>query len=92
MDVKGEDLLQLFSKSKLRNEAKTFVEPKFSLFIVNFKKLGFSAPLSLFLYFFSTMHENPGRAQLPLPTPMVVVLSLFVRKGKNNSHGEKQEQ
>jgi len=32
MDVKGEVLLQLLNKSKLRNETKTFLEPKFSLF------------------------------------------------------------
>jgi len=47
MDVKGTStvLLQLF-KSKLRNgTTKTFLEPKFSLFVVKFKKLGFSAPL-----------------------------------------------
>jgi len=45
MDVKGKVLLQLFNKSKLRNGTKTFLEQKFSLFIVKFKKLGFSAPL-----------------------------------------------
>jgi len=45
MDVKGKVLLQLFHKYKLRNGTKTFVEPKFFLFIVKFKKLGFSAPL-----------------------------------------------
>jgi len=47
MDVKGEVLLQLFSKSKLKNRTKTFKSEKFSLFIVKFKKLGFSAPLTL---------------------------------------------
>jgi len=46
MDVKGKVLLQLFSKSKLRNGIKTFLEPNFSLVIVKFKKLGFSAPLT----------------------------------------------
>jgi len=46
MEVKGEVLLQLFNKSKLRNGTKTFLEPNFSLFIVKFKKLGFSAPLN----------------------------------------------
>jgi len=46
MDVKGEVLLQLINKSKLRNGTKTFLEPKFFLFTVKFKKLGFSAPLS----------------------------------------------
>jgi len=34
MDVKGEVLLQLFKKSKLRNGIKTFLEPKFFLFVV----------------------------------------------------------
>jgi len=29
MDVKGEVLLQLFHKSKLRNGTKKFIEPKF---------------------------------------------------------------
>jgi len=47
MDVKGEVLLQLFNNSKLRNGTKTFLEPKFFLF-VKFKKLGFSDPLSDF--------------------------------------------
>jgi len=42
VDVKGEVLLQLFNKSKLRNEVKTFLEPK----IFSIKKLGFSVPLS----------------------------------------------
>jgi len=42
MDVRGKVLLQLFNKSKLRNGTKTFIEPIFSLFIVKFKKLGFS--------------------------------------------------
>jgi len=45
MDVKGE-VIQLFNKSKLRNGTKTFLEQKFSLLIVNFRKLGFSASLS----------------------------------------------
>jgi len=45
MDVKGEVLLQLFNKSKLRNGINTYLEPNFLLFIVKFKKLGFSAPL-----------------------------------------------
>jgi len=45
MDVKGEVLLQLFNKRKLRNGTKTFLEPNFSLFIVKLKTLGFSAPL-----------------------------------------------
>jgi len=42
MDVKV--LLQLFNKSMLRNEIKTFLEPKF-FSIVKFNKLGFSTPL-----------------------------------------------
>jgi len=46
MDVKVKALLQLFNNSKLRNGTKTFLEQKVSLFIVKFKKLGFSAPLS----------------------------------------------
>jgi len=45
MDVKGEVLLKLFNKSKLRNKTKTFLGQDFSLFIIKFKKLGFSAPL-----------------------------------------------
>jgi len=46
MDVKGKVLLELFNKRKLRNGNKTFLKPKFfSLFIIKFKKLGFSAPL-----------------------------------------------
>jgi len=43
MDVKGEVLLQLFIKSKLRNGIKTYLEQNFSLFKIKFKKLGFSA-------------------------------------------------
>jgi len=31
MDVKDEVFLQLFNKSRLRNGAKTFLEPKFSI-------------------------------------------------------------
>jgi len=33
MNVKGEVLLQLFNKSKLRNGTKMFVEPKFFLYL-----------------------------------------------------------
>jgi len=44
MLVKGEVLVQLFNKSKVRNGTKTFLEPKF-FSIVKFKKLGFSASL-----------------------------------------------
>jgi len=56
MDVKGKVFLQLFNKSKLRNGTKTHLKPKFfSIYIVKFKKLRFSAPLIsiltlLFLY------------------------------------------
>jgi len=49
MDVKGKVLLQLFNKRKLRNGTKTYVEQNFSLFIVKFKKLGFSAPLVFYI-------------------------------------------
>jgi len=45
MDVKGETLLQLFYKSKLRKGIKTYLEQNLFLFIVKFKKLGFNAPL-----------------------------------------------
>jgi len=58
MDVKGEVLLQLFNQSKLKNGTKTFLEPIFSLFVVNFKKLGFSSPLTKFaqdLHIFPTV-------------------------------------
>jgi len=43
MDVKGKVLLQLFNKRRLRNGTKKYLE-QFFLFIVKFKKLGFSAP------------------------------------------------
>jgi len=46
MDVKGKVFLQLLNKSKLRNGTKAFLETKSSLFLVKFKKLGFSASLS----------------------------------------------
>jgi len=54
MAVKSEVLLQLFNKSKLRNGTKTYLEQIkfFSLFIVKFKKLGFSAPLSALAYLY----------------------------------------
>jgi len=47
MDVKGKILLQLFNKCKFKNGTKTFLEPKLFLLIVKFKKLGFSAPLTM---------------------------------------------
>jgi len=40
MDVKGEVLLQLFNKSKLRNENKTFLELKFFYLWSNLRNLG----------------------------------------------------
>jgi len=46
MDVKGKVHLQLFNKSKLRNGTKTYLEQNF-FSIVIFKKLGFSASLSI---------------------------------------------
>jgi len=45
MGVKGEVLLQLLNKIKLRIMTKTFLEPNFFLFIVKFKKLEFIVPL-----------------------------------------------
>jgi len=44
---KGKVLLQLFNKSKLRNENNTFLKPKFFSIIVKFNKLRFSALLSV---------------------------------------------
>jgi len=48
MDVKGKILLQLLNKSKLRSGTKTFLDwsQNISLFIVKFKKFGFSASLA----------------------------------------------
>jgi len=47
MDVKRKVLLQLFNKRKLRNGNKTDLERIFfSVCVVKFKKLGFSAPLT----------------------------------------------
>jgi len=50
MNVKGEVLLQLLNKSKLTNETKTFLEPKF-FSIDKIKKLGFNAPLTVQFFF-----------------------------------------
>jgi len=50
MHVKGKILLQLFNKQKLRNGIKTYLEQFFSLFIVKFQKLGFSAPLKVSIH------------------------------------------
>jgi len=47
--LKVKVLLQLFNKSKLRNGTKTYLEQKFFLFIVKFKKLGYSAHLNLLI-------------------------------------------
>jgi len=48
MDDKSKDLLQFFNKSKLRNGTKTYLKQIFSLLIIKFKKLGFSASLRRF--------------------------------------------
>jgi len=45
MDVKGEVLLQLSNKSKIRNGTKTFLEQKFFFICRQIYELGFSAPL-----------------------------------------------
>jgi len=55
MNVKGKVLLKLFNKRKLKNGTKTtYLEQIFSLFIVKFKKLGFSAPLNLIIIIYLT--------------------------------------
>jgi len=46
VEVKGDVLLQLLKKNQLRSGIKTFLEPIFFLFIVKFKKLWFSTPLT----------------------------------------------
>jgi len=46
MYVKGEVLLQLFNKSKLRNGTKTLLEPKLFSICSQIKKLGFGARLT----------------------------------------------
>jgi len=45
MDVKSKVLLHLFNKSKLRNGAKTFLEPKFYSIYSQIKKIRICAPL-----------------------------------------------
>jgi len=45
MDVKNTVLLQLFTKSKLRNGIKSFLSQQFFVFTVKFNKLEFSTPL-----------------------------------------------
>jgi len=45
MNVKDEVLIQLFNKSKLRKCDQNVSRAKIFLFIVKFKKLGFSASL-----------------------------------------------
>jgi len=44
--------LKLFYKRRLRNGTKAYLEQKISLFIVKFKKLGFSAPLKTLIFRF----------------------------------------
>jgi len=57
--------VKLYNKSKLKNGIKTFLELKF-LFIVEFKKLGFSIPLvsrlSVFISFFFALLKVRLRA------------------------------
>jgi len=63
MDLKNIVLLQLFSKSELRDRTKTFQEP-FFLFLVKFKKLGFTGPLRPILNLnakFKKIHLNKKR-------------------------------
>jgi len=56
MDVKGnKSSLQLLNESKLRNRTKRFWRQIFSLFLVKFKKLGFSTPL---ITFFQQLDKN----------------------------------
>jgi len=45
MNVKGEVLLQLFNKSKLRNGTKTFLEPRFFSNYSQIKKIKVYTPL-----------------------------------------------
>jgi len=54
MDVKGEVLLQLFSKSKIRNGTRTFLEQKFFY-------IEWWAPLILY-WKMSTAHSEVGTA------------------------------
>jgi len=56
---KGKVLLELFNKRKLRNGTKTYLEQILSLFIVRFRKLGFSAPLSTLLICFIGSNFDP---------------------------------
>jgi len=58
MDVKREVFLQLLNKRKLRNGTKTYLEQKFFLFIVKFKKLGFSAPLKCYFSVFYAIFQS----------------------------------
>jgi len=60
MDVKGEVLLQLFNKRKLRNGTKTYLSKIFSLFIVKFKKLGFIALLKVTRTATTLSRQNSG--------------------------------
>jgi len=49
----------LSNESKLRNGTKTFLEPKFYLFLVKFKKLEFIAPLipELISFVYPVQHD-----------------------------------
>jgi len=50
MGGKDKVLLQLFNKRKLRNRTKMYLEQIFfSIYIVKFKELRFSAPLMFFI-------------------------------------------
>jgi len=69
MDVKGEVLLQLFNKSKLRNGTETFLEAKF-FSTVKFKKLQFSAPLN----------NQTARATVPLSWGGCILEQKFFRQ------------
>jgi len=68
MDVKGKVLFQLFNKSKLSNGTKTYLEQKFSLSIVKFKKLGFSVPLMLRKAFMRKAYKSVSKVNRAGPT------------------------
>jgi len=70
MNVKGKVLLQLLNKSKLKNETKTFLEQNFSLFLVKFKKLWFSASLNQLntKTFFLLIFTKPATTALIIST------------------------
>jgi len=62
MDVKSKVFLQLFNKSKLRNRTKTYLEQKFSLFIIKFKKLGFNTPLMCLLFVIMLLLQTSAKS------------------------------